>query len=126
MTITGNVFDGDVQFVDRRTPATTTIRDIVFADNICEGTIVSVPAQTMASRNVLVRGCILRKAGECVLNASGWIWNGNSLPAGTLTVAPGAQGNILHDNVTAEPIRDGGSATDLAGNVVRAAASSSP
>jgi hypothetical protein len=126
MTITGNVFDGDVQFVDRLTPKMTTIRDIVFADNVCEGTIVSAPAQTMASRNVLVRGCILRKSGETVINASGWIWNGNSLPAGNLVVAGGAQGNILHDNVTAEPIRDGGSDTDMAGNVVRPAASSLP
>ncbi|HSI11153.1 MAG TPA: right-handed parallel beta-helix repeat-containing protein [Chthoniobacter sp.] len=126
MTITGNVFDGDVQFVDRLTPKMTTIRDIVFADNVCVGTIVSAPAQTMASRNVLVRGCILREPGECVVNASDWIWNSNSLPKGTLSVAAGAQGNILHDNVTAEPIRDAGSATDLAGNVVRAAASSSP
>lgn len=126
MTITGNVFDGDVQFVDRLTPKMTTIRDIIFADNLCAGTIVSAPVQTMASRNVLVRGCILRGAGECVLNASGWIWSSNSLPAGTLRVATGAQGNILHDNVTAEPIRDAGTETDLAGNVVRPAASSSP
>ncbi|EDY18849.1 hypothetical protein CfE428DRAFT_3507 [Chthoniobacter flavus Ellin428] len=124
ITITGNVFDGDVQFVDRLTPAMTTIRDIVFADNICEGTIVSAPAQTMASSNVLIRGCILRKPGEHVLQASGWIWNGNSFPVGTLTIAADAQGNVVHDNVTAEPIHDAGTATNLAGNVVHAPASS--
>ncbi|MEI9894597.1 MAG: hypothetical protein WDN28_12105 [Chthoniobacter sp.] len=126
ITITGNVFDGDVLFFDKISPAKTTIKDIIFADNICEGDLVSLPVTTMASSNVLVRGCMLRKAGAYTLNADRWIWVNNILPAGTLTIAPGARSNVVHDNVTAEPIRDLGTATDLAGNVVRGPDSPSP
>jgi len=40
ITFTGNVFDGDVHFFDDRSPEKTTIRDIVFADNVCEGGVI--------------------------------------------------------------------------------------
>jgi hypothetical protein len=118
MTFTGNVFDGDVQFLDKTTPARTTIKDIVFADNVCEGDIVSVPDKTMASSHVLVRGNVLRKPGAYTLNASQWIWSGNTHTDGALEIAAGATGNVVHENVTTAPITDRGTATDLSGNAV--------
>ncbi|MEP6671170.1 MAG: right-handed parallel beta-helix repeat-containing protein [Chthoniobacter sp.] len=120
ITIAGNVFDGDVLFFDKLSPAKTTIKDVIFTDNVCEGDLVSLPGKTMASSNVLVRGCMLRKAGAYVLHADRWIWSNNVLPSGTLTIAEGADSNVVHDNVTTGPIHDLGTATDLAGNVVRA------
>jgi hypothetical protein len=125
ITITGNVFDGDVLMLDKRTPAMTAIEDILFADNICEGDLISVPARTMASSNVVVRGCILRKPGAYVLNADHWIWSGNTISNGTLTISAGADFNVIRDNVVAAPISDLGTATDVAGNVVRAPSPSS-
>ena len=40
MTLTGNVFDGNLELYDALTPAKTTIEDLVLADNVCEGDIV--------------------------------------------------------------------------------------
>jgi hypothetical protein len=119
ITLTGNVFDGDVHFLDRRSPAKTTIQDVVFADNICEGDVISAPRSTMLSRRVMVRGNQLRKAGNYDVQASGWIWSGNSHTNGSLVIAAGAEGNVVHDNVTTSEITDGGTKTDLAGNVIR-------
>jgi hypothetical protein len=118
ITFTGNVFDGDVAFLDVTTPARTTIRDIVFANNICEGDMISVPNATMASSRIMVRGNMLRKAGTCTLNANQWIWSGNTHTDGTLQVAPGATANVVHDNMTTSPIADNGIATDFANNIV--------
>lgn len=118
---TGNVFDGDVHFFDQRTPGRTTIRDILFADNVCEGAILSVPAGTMASRQVVVRGNLLRQAGSHAHGASEWTWTGNTLTQGTLEIATQARGNIVRDNVTAAPILDHGEGTILSGNLVRQA-----
>ena len=117
-TFTGNVFDGDVAFLDTTTPARTTIKDIVFADNICEGDVISVPNATMTSSHVMVRGNMLRKAGAYTLNANQWIWSGNTHTDGTLQVAADATANVIHDNVTASLIIDSGAATDLSGNAV--------
>jgi len=119
ITITGNVFDGDVLILDKWTPAMTTIKDILFADNICEGDLLSEPGKTVAVSNVVVRGCILRKPGAYVVNADRWIWSGNTFPNGTLTIAPGADSNVIRDNVVAAPISNLGTATEVAGNVVR-------
>lgn len=119
ITMTGNVFDGDVLFLDRRSPAKTTIQDVVFADNICEGDVISEPLATMVSRNVMVRGNQLRKAGDYDLLASGWIWSGNSHAKGSLAIAAGAEGNVVHDNVTTTEITDNGVKTSLANNVVQ-------
>lgn len=95
--ITGNVFfEGDVALLDIPTPARTTIRDVIFVDNIYEGDLISEPAGVMKSSNVMVRGNQLRKAGNCRLLASGWIWSGNSHPGGSLTIASGADENVLH------------------------------
>lgn len=118
ITFTGNVFDGDAHFFDKRTPDRTTIRDIVFADNVCEGGVLSEPRDAMASSHVIVRGNLLRQAGTITLNASRWIWSGNTHANGTLEIANGAEANIVRDNVTAEPITDHGKETVLAGNVV--------
>lgn len=121
ITMTGNVFDGDVLFLDRRSPAKTTIQDVVFADNICEGDVISEPLAKMVSRNVMVRGNQLRKAGGYELQASGWVWSENSHAYGALSVAAGAEGNVVHDNVTTTEIADHGVKTSISNNVVRPA-----
>ncbi|MDZ4403414.1 right-handed parallel beta-helix repeat-containing protein [Prosthecobacter sp.] len=118
IAVSGNVFDGDVQFCDVRTSGRTTIRDIVFADNVCEGALLSEPQETMASSHVVVRGNMLRQAGNMMLKASNWIWSSNTHVNGTLEIAPGARYNIIRDNVTAAPVTDKGTDTVLTGNVV--------
>ena len=118
ITFTGNVFDGDISFLDHTSPAKTTIRDIVFADNICEGDLVSAPETVMPSRHVLVRGNIFRKSGDLALQASRWVWSGNSHTGGSLTVAAGAAVNVIQGNTTASPITDHGAGTVLGGNAV--------
>jgi hypothetical protein len=118
IVFTGNTFDGDIEFSDKRNPAKTSLKDILFADNLCNGDILSVPANTMASSAVVVRSNLLRQAGTVTLNASQWIWSGNTHVNGTLEIAAGAKGNIVRDNVTATPITDHGRETVLAGNVV--------
>jgi hypothetical protein len=119
IVFTGNVFDGDVHFLDRTTPARSTIQDIVFADNICDGDVISASSGTMASSHIMVRGNLLRMTGDYRLNADQWIWSGNTHISGTLEVAAGATANVVHDNVTSSSISDDGTKTDLAGNVVR-------
>ena len=118
ITLTGNVFDGDVQFLDKRMPARTTIRDILFADNVCEGALLSDPQEVMASSHIVVRDNMLRLAGNITLNASQWIWSGNTHVNGTLEIAAGAKANIIRDNVTAAPITDHGTENVLSGNAV--------
>ncbi len=118
ITFTGNVCDGDTQFFDATSPAKTTVRDIVFADNVCEGDVQSVPGATMASGNVMVRGNMLCMAGGYVLHADRWVWAGNTFAKGTLQVAAEAVGNVVRENVTASAIIDGGTRTQLSGNVV--------
>lgn len=118
LTLTGNVFDGDVHFYDKTTPGHTTIRDVVFADNICEGGLLSDPRDVVASSHIMVRGNVLRRPGTVRLNASHWIWSGNTHVNGTLEIAAGARANIIRDNVTATAIIDRGVETDLAGNAV--------
>ena len=119
ITMTGNVFDGDVLFLDRRSPTKTTIQDVVFADNVCEGDVISDPRAKMVSRNVMVRGNQLRKTGDYKLQASGWIWSGNSHAHGSLTIAEDAEENVVHDNVTTTEITDHGVKSSLSNNVVR-------
>lgn len=119
ITFTGNVFDGDVHMFDQLTPGRTTVRDILFADNTCNGDILSVPTSTMASSNIVMRGNLLRKASATVLNASDWIWTGNTHVNGTVEVTAGAKANVVRDNVTTAPITDGGTETVLSGNVVK-------
>jgi hypothetical protein len=118
IVFTGNTFDGNIDFSDQRNPAKTTLKDILFADNLCNGDLLSVPASTMASRTVVVRGNMLRHAGTITLNASEWIWSDNTHANGTLEVAAGAKANIVRDNITAAPILDHGTDTEVAGNVV--------
>lgn len=118
ITFTGNVFDGDLHFFDELTPGRSTVRDILFADNLCNGDLLSVPAGTMASSHVVIRGNLLRKAGTSALNASEWIWTGNTHVNGTLEIAAGAKANIIHGNFTASPIIDRGAETGLSSNVV--------
>ena len=119
IVITGNVFDGTVQLFDPRTPEKTTIRDLLLADNVCEGEILSVPASKMSSGDVVVRGNLLRKAGTTTLQASGWTWTGNKHLLGAIEIAAGAEANLVRDNETTEPIVDHGTETILTGNVVR-------
>ena len=99
-------------------PARTTIRDIVFADNVCEGALLSDPQEAMASSHIMVRDNMLRLAGNMTLNASHWIWSGNTHVNGTLEIAAGAKANIIRDNVTAAPITDHGTENVLTGNAV--------
>ncbi len=116
--LTGNVFDGDVQLYDIRIPERTTVQDIVFADNVCEGALLTEPKEKMASSHIVVRGNMLRQPGVMTLHASGWIWAGNTHVNGTLEVAAGARSNIIRDNVTAAPVTDKGSENVLTGNIV--------
>jgi len=118
ITLTGNVFDGDVQFYDVRTAGRTTVQDIIFADNVCEGALLSEPQEAMTSTHIVVRGNMLRQPGTTTLNASHWIWTGNTHVNGTLKIAPGAKSNIIRDNVTASAITDKGLETVLTGNLV--------
>lgn len=118
IVFTGNDFDGDIEFMDKRNPAKTALKDILFADNLCNGDILSVPASTMASSMVVVRGNLLRQPGTLTLNASHWIWTGNTHANGTLEIAAGARSNIVRDNVTGAPILDHGTETVLTGNIV--------
>ncbi len=118
ITLTGNVFDGDLQFYDRRNPAVTKIQGIVFSDNICEGQLLTVPAADMVSRRITVRGNMFRHAGDQVLKSSAWIWTNNTHTAGTIEVDAAAKGNIIRNNVTSASIRDYGVQTSLSGNQV--------
>jgi hypothetical protein len=118
ITLTGNVMDGDVQFYDRRNPKLTSMADIVFADNICEGKLLNAPASEMASSRITVRGNTFRHSGDQVLKASAWIWADNTHSAGTLEIDPASKGNIVRNNVTTSAIRDQGVKTSLNGNEV--------
>lgn len=118
IALSGNVFDGDVQFYDLRTAGRTTIRDILFADNVCEGALLSEPQEAMASSHIVIRDNLLRQSGNLTLKASNWIWTGNTHVNGTLEIAPGARSNIIRDNVTDSPVADKGTDSVLAGNVV--------
>ncbi len=118
IAFSGNIFDGDVQIYDVRTSGRSTVQDIIFADNICEGAVLSEPQEAMASSHVVVRGNLLRQPGTITLNASHWIWSGNTHVNGTLEIAAGAKSNIVRDNVTAFPVTDQGTDNVLAGNGV--------
>ncbi len=118
ITLTGNVFDGDAYLLDPRMPNQTTIRDIVFADNVCEGTVQSESQSRMRSSHVLVRGNMMRSASTCVLKASGWTWSGNTHVNGTLEVAADAAGNIVRQNQTATKVLGHGKGTILSDNTV--------
>jgi hypothetical protein len=119
IVFTGNTFDGDIEFSDKRNPSKTSLKEILFADNLCNGNLLSVPAGTMASSMVVVRGNLLRMAGTITLNASEWIWTSNTHANGTLEIAAGAKANIIHGNFTTSPIIDHGAETSLSGNMVR-------
>jgi hypothetical protein len=67
---------------------------------------------------VVVRGNLLRQAGTITLNASEWIWTGNTHSNGKLEIAPSAKANIIRDNVTAAPMTGHGTDNVLTGNVV--------
>lgn len=118
LTITGNEFEGDLQFADKISPAKTTVQDVLFADNQCSGNILSVPQTSMASLRVVIRGNLLRKTGDYQLKASQWVWSGNTHTDGTLQVASDARGNAVLQNVTTTPVRDSGRETQMNGNVV--------
>jgi len=119
ITFSGNIFDGDVQLYDLRASDKSTIRDILFADNICQGNLLSEPRSAVNTSNVLVRGNMMRNAGSTVIKASDWIWTGNTHTQGTLEIAAGAANHIIRDNVTASPITDKGTDNVLTGNIVR-------
>lgn len=118
ITLTGNVFDGDLQFYDRTTPAMTKLQDIVLADNVCEGKLLTAPVVEMASRRIIARGNMFRQAGDQVLKAGSWIWTDNTHTAGTIEINAAAKGNIIRNNMTSAPIRDQGVQTSLSGNQV--------
>lgn len=118
ITLTGNAFDGDLQFYDRRNPALTKVRDIMFSDNICEGRLLTVPATEVAARHITVRGNTFRFAGDQVLKASGWIWTDNTHSAGSLELDSAAKDNLVRNNVTTSAIRDQGVQTSLSGNEI--------
>lgn len=118
LTITGNEFDGDTYFVDRTTPASTTLQDVLFADNLCQGDIVSVPEAAMKSRRVMLRGNLFRKAGNIQLKASHWIWSGNTHTQGTLEITADAKANIVLKNITTELVADHGVESQVDGNIV--------
>lgn len=96
----------------------TTMTDIVFADNVCEGKLLNVPAAEVASSLITIRGNTFRLHGNQVLKASGWIWSDNTHSAGTLELDSIAKGSIVRNNVTTSAIRDQGIKTSLNGNEV--------
>lgn len=118
IALSGNVFDGDVHFFDLRTAGRTTIQDILFADNVCEGAVLSESHEEMVSSHIVIRDNLLRQPGTMTLKASHWIWTGNTHVNGTLEVAPGGRANIIRDNITSSPVLDQGTDTVLTGNVV--------
>lgn len=118
IVLTGNTFDGNIEFIDHRNPAKTTLKDVLFADNLCNGDLLTAPESKMASSAVVVRGNLLRHAGSITLNASEWIWTGNTHTQGTLEVAAEAKANIVQGNFTTTPIMDHGAETSLTGNEV--------
>jgi len=124
ISLTGNIFDGDVHLCDQRSPGLSTVRDIVFADNVCEGAILSLAREAMASSHVMLRGNMLRHTGTITLHASHWIWSGNTHVNGSLEIAAGAKANVIRDNVSAAPLINHGTDSDLAGNVVMKKAAS--
>jgi hypothetical protein len=73
----------------------------------------------MASSTVVVRGNLLRMAGTITLNASEWIWTGNTHANGTLEIAADAKANLIHGNFTTSPIIEHGTETSLNDNIVR-------
>ncbi len=118
LTLTGNEFDGDLHFLDKTSPAKTSLQDILFADNQCAGNIISAPRATMASRRVIIRGNLLRHAGDFHLNASHWVWFGNTHAQGTLEITAEARANVILQNIVAAPIIDHGAETQAGGNIV--------
>ncbi|WP_395738838.1 right-handed parallel beta-helix repeat-containing protein [Prosthecobacter sp.] len=118
ITMTGNVFDGNVQFYDRRNPAMTSISDVLFAANVCDGMFLNAPGSEVKSSRVTVRGNTFRHKGDQVLKASGWIWADNTHAAGTLELDTAATGNVVRNNMTSSAIRDQGVKTSLGGNEV--------
>lgn len=118
ITLTGNVFDGDMQFYDRTTPLMTKLQDIVFANNVCEGKLLNAPAAEVASSRITIRGNTFRHAGNQLLKASAWIWSDNTHTAGTLELDSTAKGNLVRNNVTTSAIRDQGIKTSLNGNEI--------
>ncbi|MCB1227262.1 MAG: hypothetical protein KDK99_15700, partial [Verrucomicrobiales bacterium] len=102
--LSGNTFDGDLQLHDRTTPARTTLKDILLADNLCEGRLINVPAEEMASRSVVVQDNLMRHPGPQILTASDWVWRGNTHPQGSLTITDTAHRAVVRGNLTAHPI----------------------
>lgn len=119
ITMTGNVFDGVVSFLDTTTPDMTTIQDIIFAHNVCEDQLLNVPEERVSTRNIVVRGNMLRSSKSQTLAASQWIWLNNTHTASTLTITPDAKANVVKDNITASPIADEGDGTIADGNLSR-------
>ncbi len=118
ITMSGNVFDGDLQFYDRRTPSMTTMKDIVFSDNVCEGRLHNARADVMTSKTIIIRDNLFRLPDSQTLAASHWDWSANTHSAGSLHIEAGAQHNLVRDNVTPTPILDEGVETVLSGNHV--------
>ncbi len=73
----------------------------LIADNFITSA-VDGPQVIFGSRNVQIRE--LRKAGTYELTASDWIWSGNSHTHGSLTIAAGAEGNVVHDIVSSRSV----------------------
>jgi hypothetical protein len=118
LVMTGNVFDGDLQFYDAVTPHKSNVQDILLGDNVVEGSLLTVPASTMASSRVVIRGNTFRGASPQRLLSGGWIWTDNLLTAASLEVAPDAGANIIRNNITTKPIVDHGVRTVLRDNLV--------
>lgn len=126
IVISDNILDGNTVLHDPRMPGKTMIEDLLLADNVCEGDIRSVPASTMISKRVTIRGNILRQAGNYTLQASDWIWADNSHSAGTLEIAPGAANNIIRNNTVRAAIVDRGTGTVLKDNVATKSEAADP
>lgn len=118
LTLSGNQFEGDLYFVDKVSPAKTTLQDILFADNQCTGNLLSAAHGTMASRRVVIRGNLLRQPGDFHLHASHWVWSGNTHTGGTLQVSADAKACVVLQNATTAPITDNGAETQADGNIV--------
>ncbi|ADX74168.1 hypothetical protein Asphe3_30580 [Pseudarthrobacter phenanthrenivorans Sphe3] len=117
ITFIGDIFDGSIYFDDVTSPAKTSITEFLFSDCTIEGDFFNDSSSTLASyTDNELRGCLMRKPGGYVLNASGWALVGNRIKS-ELTISAGATNNVIQANRIQGRLVDWGLGTVKANNV---------
>jgi hypothetical protein len=111
----GDTFDGAVQLADLLAPGTTTIRDFTFTNCTFLADIVTVPDSTMASADVTLVGCDLRRAAGYTINADRWSVQ-NCRIRGPVSVSATATAAIVTGNRVDGTITDAGIGSLVADN----------